>query len=233
MHVALCDKFRRVAFTLAEVLITLGIIGVVAALTLPSLIDKYQKHVYYTQFMKAASSIENAFNALYNSDEGYDREMGISKQNWSDDFIKYFNVAQVINNSNVEKICGGYNKLPVGNIDGSGRNWGAVDVCDSELQEIEPFGFITNDGILIMLYQDNGYGSGNLIDTNGPNKGPNLLGRDVFVYYPSFQNQNTDELDGEKMQLWGYPAGAKECNNSNLFFDACGLKLLQEGKMNY
>lgn len=30
-------------FTLAEVLITLGIIGVVAAMTMPSLITKYQK----------------------------------------------------------------------------------------------------------------------------------------------------------------------------------------------
>lgn len=216
---------------MAEVLITLGIIGVVAALTLPSLIDKYQKHVYYTQFMKAASSIENAFNALYNSDEGYDREMGISKQNWGDDFIKYFNVAQVINNSNVEKICGGYNKLPLGNIDGSDRDGTATIVCSNDLNEIEPFGFITNDGILIMLYQDAGGGSGNFIDTNGPNKGPNLLGRDVFVYYPYFQMEG--EMYGEKEQLWGYPAEVKECNNSNLFFDACGLKLLQEGKMNY
>ncbi len=31
---------RRIAFTLAEVLITLGIIGVVAAMTLPALIQK-------------------------------------------------------------------------------------------------------------------------------------------------------------------------------------------------
>lgn len=31
------------AFTLAEVLITLGIIGVVAAITLPTLIANYQK----------------------------------------------------------------------------------------------------------------------------------------------------------------------------------------------
>ena len=33
----------KCAFTLAEVLITLGIIGVVAALTLPSVITNYQK----------------------------------------------------------------------------------------------------------------------------------------------------------------------------------------------
>ena len=33
----------RLAFTLAEVLVTLGIIGIIAALTMPALITKYQK----------------------------------------------------------------------------------------------------------------------------------------------------------------------------------------------
>ena len=36
---------QKVAFTLAEVLITLGVIGVVAAITMPTLISNYQKHV--------------------------------------------------------------------------------------------------------------------------------------------------------------------------------------------
>ena len=40
-------------FTLAEVLITLGIIGVVAALTLPSLITNYQKKQIVAQLKKA------------------------------------------------------------------------------------------------------------------------------------------------------------------------------------
>ncbi len=35
---------KKVAFTLAEVLITLGIIGIVAAMTLPALIQNYKKH---------------------------------------------------------------------------------------------------------------------------------------------------------------------------------------------
>ena len=34
----------QIAFTLSEVLITLGIIGIVAAMTLPALIGNYQKH---------------------------------------------------------------------------------------------------------------------------------------------------------------------------------------------
>ena len=39
---------KKCAFTLAEVLITLGIIGVVAAITIPSLVTNYQKHVVET-----------------------------------------------------------------------------------------------------------------------------------------------------------------------------------------
>lgn len=39
-------------FTLAEVLITLGIIGVVATMTIPTLITKYQKHRTETQLVK-------------------------------------------------------------------------------------------------------------------------------------------------------------------------------------
>ena len=41
-------KRNYIAFTLAEVLITLGIIGIVAALTIPALITKYQDKVTIT-----------------------------------------------------------------------------------------------------------------------------------------------------------------------------------------
>ena len=43
------------AFTLSEVLITLGIIGVVASLTMPSLIKNYRHRVLKTQFAKSYS----------------------------------------------------------------------------------------------------------------------------------------------------------------------------------
>jgi len=39
-------------FTLAEVLITLGIIGVVAAMTIPTLMTKYAKQRTETQLVK-------------------------------------------------------------------------------------------------------------------------------------------------------------------------------------
>ena len=63
-HVAHCDKFRRAAFTLAEVLTTLGIIGVVAAITLPTVINKAQNMILKNQFRKAYSTLHNAINLV-------------------------------------------------------------------------------------------------------------------------------------------------------------------------
>ncbi len=49
-------------FTLAEVLITLAIIGVVAAMTIPSLVQKYNERVKVTQLKKVYSVLSNAYN---------------------------------------------------------------------------------------------------------------------------------------------------------------------------
>lgn len=51
---------KKYAFTLAEVLITLGIIGVVAAITIPSLVTNYQKHVVETKLAKFNSTMNQA-----------------------------------------------------------------------------------------------------------------------------------------------------------------------------
>lgn len=54
-------KTARLAFTLAEVLITLGIIGVVAALTIPSLVQKHQEQVTVTKLKKFYSAFSQAY----------------------------------------------------------------------------------------------------------------------------------------------------------------------------
>lgn len=56
-------------FTLAEVLITLGIIGVVAALTMPTLIANYQKTVWTKQLQKSYSSIQQGFKLMLAQEE--------------------------------------------------------------------------------------------------------------------------------------------------------------------
>lgn len=54
----------RKAFTLAEVLITLGIIGVVTAMTMPSLINNYQQKQYEVKYAKAKNIMTNAINLM-------------------------------------------------------------------------------------------------------------------------------------------------------------------------
>ena len=62
LHFVQNDK--KCAFTLAEVLITLGIIGIVAAMTLPALIGKAEKMILAQQFKKSYANIQNAINAV-------------------------------------------------------------------------------------------------------------------------------------------------------------------------
>ena len=52
---------KKLGFTLAEVLITLGIIGVVAAMTIPTLIANYQEKQTISRLTKAYATISNAY----------------------------------------------------------------------------------------------------------------------------------------------------------------------------
>lgn len=54
------NAFKKCAFTLAEVLITLGIIGVVAAMTIPTLMANIKAHQYSAKFKKTVSTLSNA-----------------------------------------------------------------------------------------------------------------------------------------------------------------------------
>ncbi len=53
-------SLKKAAFTLTEVLITLGIIGVVAALTISNVIQDYQKKQTVVQLRKVYNDINNA-----------------------------------------------------------------------------------------------------------------------------------------------------------------------------
>lgn len=54
----------RKGFTLAEILITLGIIGVVAAITIPSLRNAYKAHRLRAQFLKSYSTVQQVFKQM-------------------------------------------------------------------------------------------------------------------------------------------------------------------------
>lgn len=80
--------YKKFAFTLAEVLITLGIIGVVAALVLPSAINGYQKRVYATKVKYAYTIFSNAF-IMAEQEHGDPTEWDWDNINYSFDGTKH------------------------------------------------------------------------------------------------------------------------------------------------
>ena len=61
--------FKR-TFTLVEILITLTILGIVAALTLPPLVSSYKKKVYATSLKKVYNQIVTSAQAVINDENG-------------------------------------------------------------------------------------------------------------------------------------------------------------------
>lgn len=105
-------KNESSAFTLAEVLITLAIIGIVAAITLPSLIQKHQEKELATRTKKLYSDIGNALIlAQKDFDVVGDNSLLFNTTDSSYEVAKklgqYFNGAKVCKDIN-EKGCSQY-----------------------------------------------------------------------------------------------------------------------------
>ena len=170
---------KRVAFTLAEVLITLGIIGVVASLTIPTIVKTYKEKLLISQLKKAYATLANGLQ-LSAVDNGDMQEWPTGSQMNIDNYWKiyiqpYFNSAQICKNSTA---CG-YKNL--NESEWSGANW-RLGTMDSRLL------FRLIDGTVIFIPRNSTYANGAeqyvdlvFIDVNGTQK-PNKYCSDVFVF---------------------------------------------------
>jgi len=154
-------KPTRSAFTLAEVLITLGIIGVVASMTIPSLINSFQEKAYITAFEENYSLLSQAYTLAA-------QENGTA-DNWSSDWSS----TEVRNNFSpylkVLKDCNTY----------CTRTTAVKDLKGGSIGGFTSYHLILANGAF--LYFTNGLADFNLVlDTNGEQK-PNTLGYDVFM----------------------------------------------------
>ena len=178
---------KRIAFTLAEVLITLGIIGVVAALTLPSLVASYRKQETVARLKKFYSTFTNAirFSEVENGDstnwEYAPQNLG-TPETWqanNEFFNKYlFPYMKGIKKCDAREAgCG--NLIP--------------DISPTE-SGINKSRFIFEDGSCFMILTGGASSRGanihGLLDYNCWN-GPNKAGRDQFSFYLFF-SQNSE-----------------------------------------
>lgn len=195
------EKFK--AFTLAEVLVTLGIIGVVSAMTVPTLMQNYQRQSYVTQLHKVYNELGQAAerykadNNLVSLREG--RIMG-NKDEVHNFVLQYFKVV---------KDCGGRYWSSASNacfaqkytsIDGSsttntqGHECFATVVLASgaalcfdtgaatsvgATEDINGDGKVDENDVIANTGVNAGMAITVEVDVNGP-KGPNVAGRDLF-----------------------------------------------------
>ena len=193
----------KCAFTLAEVLLTLGIIGVVAALTLPSLIQNYQKQVWVNQLKKSVSTIEQGFKQALSEDEVFDlqdTELFLSLQ--GNEYQYPDNDGYNDFNNKLKK----YFKVIKFDSERSGNEW-QTDYkylnSNEEINEDDANVLYLSDGTELFMYltpehwyldrknceiikslggrmcDHMGY---IYIDING-DKSPNTLGKDLFTFY--------------------------------------------------
>ena len=95
-----CGRGMRAAFTLAEVLITLAVIGVVAVLTIPGLIKNHNEKAWSTAQDVFTKRLEVATRQMNTEEKlaGYDNTM-----DFVNELKKYIKITRVCDNSEITK----------------------------------------------------------------------------------------------------------------------------------
>jgi len=184
-------KGKDFAFTLAEILITLGIIGVVAAITIPALINNIQDTQYKTAFKKEYSILSQTILNIGNDNAGSLKELSSSNNTFASLFANQMNVTKSCQDGDSSCwTCNGTRKddyflsgSSVTNTSGMGwwyKSRPVIVLADGTFLNM---GFassncIGNDSGLVAPYQGTICG-GIFIDINGC-KNPNTWGKDLF-----------------------------------------------------
>ena len=212
---------QKAAFTLAEILITLGIIGIVAAMTIPTLIVKYEKKQTVTKLQKMYSILNQAYlfakadggdNILLNNINGnFDMDSETAHKNVADFMENYF-----LPHLKVAKNCGiSSDKGCFGEAHNSPSN-------DMNMATYK-YNVILQDGSSISAVynsskcDENGCMAGGSIlfwlDINGTAK-PNMAGKDYFLVKITPDAGNIEFYNASAGNMDERTALLEDCNNS-------------------
>ena len=164
-------SLKKAAFTLAEVLVTLGIIGVVSAMTVPTLMQNYQRQSYVTQLHKVYNELSQAL-LRYQTDKNAINltEAGLTTQAAVNDFVNaYFKVVKTCEANNSSCFAASYKKVNGTALNSISTAYTAI-LASGQTIAINP----RNDNADMVLRV--------LVDVNGL-KGPNIQGRDLFEMF--------------------------------------------------
>lgn len=227
---------KRKGFTLAEVLIALAIIGVVAVLTIPSLVTGYKKDVWGSSLATAVSNFETAMQGMINKEGVYNvyetqawktlNGAALSSSNVNSWAARTSDVLKIGNIYKNHTECYGSEKIKVavgnGKINASGLGiqaesgavyWMSISADQSKGN---PENAISEEEALNRGINLRANVATMIIDVNGKDK-PNTIARDVFFFvlgsdgrlYP-VGGKDLAEFSGEGA-TWDDPSSDKRC----------------------
>ena len=230
---------NKSAFTLAEILITLGIIGVVSALTIPTLVKRNTNTTHVEQLKKVYATLSEAAETAMqenNVSDLHDTVLGVpdgasaavNKAAIKNFLNTYFKVAIDCDTKPVPCFADSYKGLDgSSNLDTTNMNLSygnCVSLADGAAICI-PYG-----GMRSRLER---FGESDSpyhpevsvwVDVNGP-KGPNIMGRDFFVF-----NLYSDGKIGESYTLEPDKAENDFENNCQQgSYGGCFSKIIMDG----
>ena len=185
-------NIKKHGFTLAEVLITLAIIGVVAALTIPTIISNYNKKVTLTRLQKTYTVLKNAFELAKAEHGDYSTWSWNQIPETGSKRTEYFWETYIFPYLRVSKTC-----------------FPKTDDCMAEIKHSNSMkmdyipntgAFVLNDGTSVLTWANSGTYYPHVwayVDVNG-NAEPNMVGKDVFAMY--FSPGNPGKALGTKMK---------------------------------
>lgn len=214
------------AFTLAEVLVTLGIIGVVSAMTLPTLVKNHQRQVYVTQLQKVYNEMSQAFEQVITDSNAVNlRESKYWREGNEWFFRNYFKTTKICSGNDVYDCFADEYKNMNGN---TIRLRGFIATGGGE--DGVGVSAVLADGASVFVM-----GNGNMntvvTDINGK-QGPNILGRDLFDF--GFDENGNIYVEGDIEDL--VSNFSTNCTSAvdQGRYGACLAKILNDGwKMDY
>ena len=158
---------KKFAFTLTEVLVTMGIIGVISALTVPTLMNNYQRKAYSVQLRKITTEIGSAADMLI-TEEGKSRFSATSEFANLDLFVtRRLKTTKTCASTDVAKCF-------------ASENYGSINGNTTEAFACAGNSYVLASSAAICMTKSGTSVKVN-IDINGQ-EGPNIGGRDMFVF---------------------------------------------------
>lgn len=203
-------------FTLAEVLITLVIIGIIAAITIPAVINTYLENSFISKFKKIFSTINQA-KILAETQNGPIQDWDYGEEYSSETATQFWSYLRP--HMQITKDCGVATncfQLKVFALNGS--NVGSYNTNTY-------YKFVTSDGVVVWFRTHTGKCSASyvandvcavfMIDLNGDNK-PNTLGRDVFQLFMTKNGFSPNTTDDCRKNGEGWGCSAYIIKNSDM-----------------